>query len=33
LALVAMKARIEGMRVDSAEKQQKELHSLLDIIP
>ena len=33
LALVAMKARIEGMRVESDEKQQKELYTLLDLIP
>ena len=33
LALVAMKARIEEMRVESDEKQQKELYALLDLIP
>ena len=33
LALVAMKARIEEMRVESDEKQQKELYTLLDLIP
>ena len=33
LALVGMKARIEGMRVESDEKQQKELYTLLDLIP
>jgi hypothetical protein len=33
LALVAMKARIEEMKTDSAEKQQKEVSALFDLIP
>jgi hypothetical protein len=33
LALVAIRARIEEMRAKSDEKQQKELYTLLDLIP
>lgn len=33
LALVAMKARIEELKTDSAEKQQKEVSALFDLLP